>query len=333
MAWPNIFQRGTLLSRFSHHHVLMFLLTFFSYSLLHASRKTLSNVKVSISKQWTPSALNKSTELPVEVWSSNLLFPSAEEATLFPGTVNTIFLSYAVGLFISGIVRDQLNLRWVLSFGMCSSALVVFVSGTLTEWLHFYNKGLYCSLWIVNGLLQPTGWPCVVTVMGKWFGEAGRGVVFGRWSACASVGNILGACLASSVLQYGYEYAFAVTAAVQFAGGIIIFFRLLVSPKEIGFPGIEAEDFEEDLHRPLINGAENEDEADPNYSIQEGKSVTQVKAISFYQACCLPGVIAYSLACACLKLVNYSFFFWLPFYLMREMCYLMQGRQARILSE
>ncbi|XP_026957540.1 sugar phosphate exchanger 3 isoform X4 [Sagmatias obliquidens] len=229
MAWPNIFQRGALLSQFSHHHVVVFLLTFFSYSLLHASRKTFSNVKVSISKQWTPSAFNKSVELPVEIWSSNHLFPSAEEATLFLGTLDTIFLfSYAVGLFISGIVGDRLNLRWVLSFGMCSSALVVFVFGTLTEWLHFYNKGLYCSLWIVNGLLQSTGWPCVVAVMGNWFGKAGRGVVFGLWSACASVGNILGACLASSVLQYGYEY---------------------------------------------------------------------------------------SLAYACLKLVNYSFFFWLPFYL------------------
>ncbi|XP_057588008.1 sugar phosphate exchanger 3 isoform X3 [Hippopotamus amphibius kiboko] len=303
MAWPNIFRRGTLLSQFSHHHVVVFLLTFFSYSLLHASRKTFSNVKVSISKQWTPSPFNKSIELPVE------------------------------GLFISGIIGDRLNLRWVLSFGMCSSALVVFVFGTVTEWLHFYSKGLYCSLWIVNGLLQSTGWPCVVAVMGNWFGKAGksllillssvlhptcrrRGVVFGLWSACASVGNILGACLASSVLQYGYEYAFLVTAAVQFAGGIIVFFGLLVSPEEIGLSGIEAEEnFEEDSHRPLINGAENEDEAEPNYSIQEGSAVTQVKAISFYQACCLPGVIAYSLAYACLKLVNYSFFFWLPFYL------------------
>ncbi|XP_032498905.1 sugar phosphate exchanger 3 isoform X3 [Phocoena sinus] len=317
MAWPNIFQRGALLSQFSHHHVVVFLLTFFSYSLLHASRKTFSNVKVSISKQWTPSAFNKSIELPVEIWSSNHLFPSAEEATLFLGTLDTIFLfSYAVGLFISGIVGDRLNLRWVLSFGMCSSALVVFVFGTLTEWLHFYNKGLYCSLWIVNGLLQSSGWPCVVAVMGNWFGKAGRGVVFGLWSACASVGNILGACLASSVLQYGYEYAFLVTAAVQFAGGIIIFFGLLVSPEEIGLPGIEAEEnFEDDSHRPLISGAENEDDAEPNYSIQEDKTITQVKAISFYQACCLPGVIAYSLAYACLKLVNYSFFFWLPFYL------------------
>ncbi|XP_064228956.1 sugar phosphate exchanger 3 isoform X2 [Aotus nancymaae] len=317
MAWPNVFQRGSLLSRFSHHHVVVFLLTFFSYSLLHASRKTFSNVKVSISEQWTPSAFNTSVELPVEIWSHNHLFPSSEKATLFLGTLDTIFLfSYAVGLFISGIVGDRLNLRWVLSFGMCSSALVVFVFGALTEWLHFYNTWLYCCLWIVNGLLQSTGWPCVVAVMGNWFGKAGRGVVFGLWSACASVGNILGACLASSVLQYGYEYAFLVTASVQFAGGIVIFFGLLVSPEEIGLSGIEAEeDFEEDSHRPLINGGENEDEYEPNYSIQDDSSVAQVKAVSFYQACCLPGVIPYSLAYACLKLVNYSFFFWLPFYL------------------
>ncbi|MBV94940.1 Sugar phosphate exchanger 3, partial [Eschrichtius robustus] len=127
-----------------------------------------------------------------------------------------------------------------------------------------------------------------------------------------------------STFPFPLQYAFLVTAAVQFAGGIIIFFGLLVSPEEIG---IEAEEnFEEDSHRPLISGAENEDEAEPNYSIQEDKTITQVKAISFYQACCLPGVIAvkpvqisspqpYSLAYACLKLVNYSFFFWLPFYL------------------
>ncbi|XP_044535636.1 sugar phosphate exchanger 3 isoform X4 [Gracilinanus agilis] len=231
MAGPNTFQSGAWTSRFTHHHIVVFLLTFFSYSLLHASRKTFSNVKVSISSQWTPTYLNKTAVKlePVELWNSSHLFPNAEEATLFLGTLDTIFLfSYAVGLFISGIIGDRFNMRWVLSFGMCSSAVVVFCFGTLTEWLHFYNKWFYCSLWILNGLLQSTGWPCVVAVMGNWFGKAGRGVIFGLWSACASVGNILGACLASSVLQYGYEY---------------------------------------------------------------------------------------SLAYACLKLVNYSFFFWLPFYL------------------
>ena len=69
--------------------------------LCHASRKTFSKVKVNISKQWTPGAFifyffkffyflnfkifnsymrspgafNKSVELPVEIWSSNRVFP------------------------------------------------------------------------------------------------------------------------------------------------------------------------------------------------------------------------------------------------------------------
>ena len=140
----------------------------------------------------------------------------------------------------------------------------------------------------------------MVFVTSNWFGKAG--VVFGLWSASASVGNTLGARLAPSVLRYGYERAFLVMLAVQFAGGTIMFFGFLVSLEEIGFPGIETEEnFEEDSHRPLINGAENEDEAEPNYSIQEGNTVSQVKAISFYQACCLPGVIVYSLAYGCFK--------------------------------
>ncbi|XP_077195945.1 sugar phosphate exchanger 3 [Paroedura picta] len=314
-----------LSSQFTHHHVAVFLLTFFSYSLLHASRKTFSNVKVSISSQWTPSNLNDTAfELqPYELWNSSHLFPNAGEATLFLGTLDTIFLfSYAVGLFVSGIVGDRLNMRWVLSFGMCSSALVVFIFGTVSEWLHFYNKWFYCCLWIVNGLLQSTGWPCVVAVMGNWFGKAGRGFVFGLWSACASVGNILGAFLASSVLQYGYEYAFLVTASVQFAGGVIVFFGLVTSPKEVGLPeaGEEGDGVgagEEDASEPLMGGSDDDEDDNQNYTIQatDPNSGPPPKAIGFFQACCLPGVMLYSTAYACLKLVNYSFFFWLPFYL------------------
>ncbi|KAF7240673.1 Sugar phosphate exchanger 3 [Varanus komodoensis] len=150
-----------------------------------------------------------------------------------------------------------------------------------------------------------------------------RGFVFGLWSACASVGNILGAFLASSVLQYGYEYAFLVTASVQFAGGVIVFFGLVISPKEIGLPEVGEETdgaAEEGASEPLIGGDTNEDDEEQNYSIQatdlsSSGSGPQPEAIGFFQACCLPGVILYSLAYACLKLVNYSFFFWLPFYL------------------
>uniref|UniRef100_A0A3B4DF66 Sugar phosphate exchanger 3 n=1 Tax=Pygocentrus nattereri TaxID=42514 RepID=A0A3B4DF66_PYGNA len=299
------------------------------YVLLHASRKTFSNVKVSISAQWTPSVQNASSPAfsPGETWEENKLFADNGEATLFLGALDTIFLfSYAVGLYISGVIGDRLNLRYVLSAGLCGSAVVEFLFGTLTEWLHFYNVYFYCSLWVLNGLLQSAVWPCVVAVMGNWFGKSGRGFVFGLWSACASVGNILGAFLASSVLKYGYEYAFLVTSVVQFAGGVVVFFGLLTSPKEVGLcdgfaTGLIPVERDPDSQQPLMSDDEEPDEdvvCDGGYySIQQRdeEPVSQTKAIGFFQAFCLPGVLPYSLAYACLKLVNYSFFFWLPFYL------------------
>uniref|UniRef100_A0A8C2H3E8 Sugar phosphate exchanger 3 n=2 Tax=Cyprinus carpio TaxID=7962 RepID=A0A8C2H3E8_CYPCA len=327
-------------SLYTYHHLLAFLLTFLSYVLLHASRKTFSNVKVSISAQWTPSALQQngsnSSLSPGETWEENQLFADVEEATLFLGALDSIFLfSYAVGLYISGVIGDRFNLRYVLSFGLCGSAVTEFVFGTLTEWLHFYNVYFYCILWVINGLLQSTVWPCVVAIMGNWFGKSGRGFIFGLWSACASVGNILGAFLASSVLKYGYErlcgkeegsvgllrlYAFLVTSVVQFAGGVVVFFGLLTSPKEIGLSdysetGLRSVTRDSDSQHPLMN--DDEDALCDDYSIQQRDEELepQPKAIGFLQAFCLPGVIPYSLAYACLKLVNYSFFFWLPFYL------------------
>uniref|UniRef100_A0A3P8NK66 Sugar phosphate exchanger 3 n=1 Tax=Astatotilapia calliptera TaxID=8154 RepID=A0A3P8NK66_ASTCA len=311
------------LSQYTHHHLVVFLLTFFSYVLLHASRKTFSNVKVSISAQWTPFILNDSSPdfSPGETWQDNRLFEDEKQATLFLGILDSIFLfSYAVGLYLSGMIGDRVNLRYVLCFGLCGSAAVEFVFGTLTEWLHIYNIYLYSSLWVLNGLLQSAVWPCVVAVMGNWFGKAGRGFVFGLWSACASVGNILGAFLASSVLKYGYEYAFLVTSVVQFAGGVVVFFGLLTSPKE-SETGLSPIETDTDSHKPLMSDEEDEVEVE-KYS-RRGQSVEQPveppaespQAIGFLKAFCLPGVLPYSLAYACLKLVNYSFFFWLPFYL------------------
>ncbi|XP_029317491.1 sugar phosphate exchanger 3 isoform X2 [Cottoperca gobio] len=317
------------LSQYTHHHLVAFLLTFFSYVLLHASRKTFSNVKVSISAQWTPSVRNGSAAAfsPNQTWEDNHLFENEEQATLFLGALDSIFLfSYAVGLYFSGVIGDRVNLRYVLCVGLCGSAAVEFVFGTLTEWLHIYNIYLYCGLWVLNGLLQSAVWPCVVAVMGNWFGKTGRGFVFGLWSACASVGNILGAFLASSVLKYGYEYAFLVTSVVQFAGGVVVFFGLLTSPKEVGLcseseTGLSPVETDTDSHRPLMSDEEGEMEAEvygrQNQSVQEPDNLLaeSPRAIGFCQAFCLPGVLPYSLAYACLKLVNYSFFFWLPFYL------------------
>jgi OPA family glycerol-3-phosphate transporter-like MFS transporter 3 len=74
---------------------------------------------------------------------------------------------------------------------MTLSSVFLFLFGVVSEWAGIYNKVWYIFFWILNGLAQSTGWPAVVAVMGNWFSKSGRGLIFGVWSACASVGNII----------------------------------------------------------------------------------------------------------------------------------------------
>ena len=49
----------------------------------------------------------------------------------------------------------------------------------------------------ISILLQSTGWPAIVAVMGNWFGKKNRGLLMGIWNAHTSVGNILGTTVPS----------------------------------------------------------------------------------------------------------------------------------------
>ncbi|XP_062568619.1 sugar phosphate exchanger 3-like isoform X1 [Saccostrea cucullata] len=360
------------MTKYTHHHVAVFLLTFLSYAFFHATRKTFSNVKSTISDEWSPSYHNNTVNFtkPDRIWNTRHLFDTRKDAEPYLGILDAVFMiSYAVGLYISGMIGDRFNMRLVLSFGMCSSAVTVFLFGVVFEWAHFYNKYVYVIVWILNGLLQSMGWPTVVAIMGNWFGKYSRGLVLGLWSACASVGNIIGAFLVSGVLDYGYDYAFLVTSSVLFAGGVVNFFGLVSTPKEVGLKlpdedttihpreysvRVNGTDGDEPINLPhvlcnqehliedddtpthgAVNRAES-DEDDTEFSSQ-GMEVTKIvsapllkstekaintsssedrpAAIDFCSALRLPGVALYALAYACLKLVNYSFFFWLPYYL------------------
>nr|KAI8729687.1 sugar phosphate exchanger 3 isoform X2 [Biomphalaria glabrata] len=314
-------------TRTESHKTAVFFITFFSYAFFHANRKAFSNVKSSAAEVWTPHNLTDRILEPRDLWYSHDMFESNDDAVKFEGVLDTAFmLAYAVGLFLNGYIGDRVNMRILLSVGMAATSVLVFIFGCVCEWTLFYNKYFYVIIWIVNGLMQSTGWPVVVACMGNWFGHSSRGVLLGVWSACASVGNIIGALLVSSVLSYGYQYAFMVTSTVLLAGSFVVFVGLIPSPADVGLDPPPSEDIvkhgsvntvAEDT-APLLNGPPvesshytSEDERDVVYDVQAVKPTS----MSFLKACLLPGVIPYSLAYAFLKLVNYSFFFWLPFYL------------------
>ncbi|XP_065910363.1 sugar phosphate exchanger 3-like isoform X1 [Dysidea avara] len=69
---------------------------------------------------------------------------------------------------------------------------------------------------------------------------------------------------------------------------------------------------------PLLKPTSDPDiPTSPDHSmmIHSTKQQTRNRVVHFFKAFCIPGVAVYALSYACLKLVNYSFFFWLPYYL------------------
>ena len=307
------------------HHVMTFILTFFGYAFFHACRKAFSNVKDPMQKEFTPSSCpaknpNCTTLKPYDLWNKRHVFETQDDANLFLGAMDTTFLfSYAIGLYLSGIIGDRLNLRLVLTFGMCMSSIVFFIFGYVSEYFGIYNKYFYGGFYMLNGLLQSTGWPATVAVMGNWFNKSTRGSVFGFWSANASLGNIIGSLMVASVLNYGYQYGFLVTSFLLFCGGILMFFCLIPKPEDIGLDPPCDEDPREfnsitDDREPLLAGVTPSPSLN-DYTTPEPTIEVGTNAVGFFKALCLPGVIPYSLSYACLKMVNYSFFFWLPVYL------------------
>ncbi|KAF1758422.1 hypothetical protein GCK72_014880 [Caenorhabditis remanei] len=266
--------------QWTKNHYFVFFHTFFSFALIHATRKTLATVKPSIILTWT----NNSTGSP--------FMESEEHATRFLGLLDTSFMiTYAMGLFISGTLGDHYNPRKMLSVGMAMSAFSVFCFGFLTETYHIYSAPLYIFLWIMNGFSQSVGWPIEVAIMGNWFGKNARGTVMGVWSACGSTGNIIGTLIASHVLTFGYQYPFLIICSLLFGYSIVVYWQLPSAPWDLD--------------------PESHHESDAKEKIE----LNRPPALGFFKTWLIPGVISFSLAFACLKFVNDGFFFWLPYYL------------------
>jgi len=292
------------------HHATVFILTFFSYAFFHACRKAFSNIKDSMEKSFSP--MNASM-FPYDTWQKETLFHSETKANVFLGELDTLFLfAYAIGLFFFGMLGDRVNLKAMLTVGMCGSAILTFLFGYLSAILGVRNLWYYRCIYCLNGLFQATGWPATVAIMGNWFSKKSGGLVFGFWSGNASTGNILGSLIVASVLHYGYEYGMLLNSMLLFCGGILISICLIVHPNEVGLEAPSELENKENF-KTSKEGIVNDQltsSSDTEIHLHQ-----PTHAISFVQALLIPGVIPYSLSYACLKLVNYTFFFWLPTYL------------------
>ncbi|KAJ0491567.1 putative major facilitator superfamily, MFS transporter superfamily [Helianthus annuus] len=276
----------TLVGPFScFHQFSTLIITFIAYAAFHASRKPPSIVKSILGPDPDPDPSN-----PQPGWPP---FNSAS-GTHRLGELDLAFLSaYAIGMYFSGHVGDRIDLRLFLTVGMIGS-------------------GICC------GVFQSVGWPCVVAVMGNWFGKAKRGLIMGVWNSHTSVGNIVGSVVASSVLGFGWGWAFLLPGVLIVVMSVIVFLFLVVNPETIGLELPHDDDEEEEG----VMGTSTEGTAlvelrkvESEEGDGEGGSESVSSAIGFLEAWKLPGVAPFAFCLFFSKLVAYTFLYWLPFYI------------------
>ncbi|KAM7264365.1 hypothetical protein ACFE04_002048 [Oxalis oulophora] len=301
------------------HKFLVLSITFLAYASFHASRKPPSIVKSILG----PTIHFNSSTLP-DTGETGWAPFNGPEGPHRLGELDLAFLSaYALGMFFAGHVGDRINLRLFLVFGMVSSGVLTIVFG-LGYWLSVHSFGFYVTVQFVGGLFQSIGWPCVVSIVGNWFGKDNRGLIMGIWNSHMSVGNIIGSVIASSVLEFGWGWSFLVPGVLVILVGVLVFGFLVVRPEDLGFEVCEKEEIEMSME---VNGGQSPDAASVEMEEVEllGKGnensnssnvdLESSAAIGFFEAWRLPGVAPFAFCLFFSKLVAYTFLYWLPFYI------------------
>ncbi|KAK3926511.1 Glucose-6-phosphate exchanger SLC37A2 [Frankliniella fusca] len=323
------------------------LLTFMAYTCYHMNRKPISVFKNVINRNCSNLVPPPGQDIDPtdDTWCDWAPFDHTGSDALL-GTLDSSFLfAYAVAMFVSGFVAERVNLRYFLSFGMILSGIASYFFG-LARVLNIHDYSYFVIVQVFGGIVQTTGWPGVVTVVGNWFGKNKRGFIFGVWNSHTSLGNILGTSLASHYVEYDWGLSFIMPGLVMAICGLIIFLFLAPHPKTVGCgrpthiqeanestgsinaprrvrsqvsPPSEADTV--DTNSSSIDDPDlNEDDSPESSRLlqPDGTSLAGDRgqnAIGFWGALQIPGVIEFSMSLFFSKLVSYTFLYWLPKYI------------------
>ncbi|XP_047097321.1 glucose-6-phosphate exchanger SLC37A2 isoform X5 [Schistocerca piceifrons] len=284
------------------YKVSVLLLTYMSYMFYHMSRKPLSVVKNVFHQNCSGLTPGADDDANVSTWCDWAPFDRDDYSTLF-GTLDSAFLfAYSAGMFVSGIIAERVNLRYFLSLGMIFSGVFCYLFG-LARTCNIHVMWYFILMQVLGGIVQTTGWPGVVTVVGNWFGEGNRGLIFGIWNSHTSVGNILGSLVAAAFVEQDWGLSFIVPGAIIAGGGFLIFLFMVENPSHVGCP------------RPGEDESEEIKRFPPNETMPIAAVIPNETPIGFWSALKIPGVVEYSLSLFFAKLVSYTFLYWLPLYI------------------
>lgn len=204
---------------------------------------------------------------------------------------NIIFaysLAYTAGQLFGGPLGDRLSPRRLVTLGMLLSALANLAMGGSGAYLPFLG------LAVLSGVGQSVGWPGLVKNMASWFGASRRGTVMAWWSTNYVLGGFLATVFATWVISnpsllvtWRWQRVFWLPS-VLLAGIALLFYAI-------------------DRDGPERTGVSASPVARPRGGY--GRLLRR------------PIVWVFGLTAAFLKILRYSFLFWLPLFMTDQLHY------------
>lgn len=184
---------------------------------------------------------------------------------------STLYLTYAFGKFINGLLADNANVRVFLPFALAivgianlllavSSLLITpgqmsffgLPSATVLLWVMAF-------LWGMNGWFQSMGFPAIAKSLCYWFSNKERGITWSVWSTSHQIGTTISLALSSVVIaSIGWQAAFYIPGFIALVSSFILFATLRDRPSTLGLPDIDAYREPEYHQKMQAQNAENQ---------------------------------------------------------------------------
>ncbi len=151
------------------------------------------------------------------------------------GHLGTIFaLTYGLSKFVSGLLSDRSNPRYIMAGGLIVTGLVNILFGM------FSSIWIFALLWGINGWFQGFGWPPCARLLTHWYSKNERGGWWSTWNASHNVGGFAIRFLAAACTAYlGWRYAMYIPGVLCILMGFVLVNRLRDTPQSLGLPPIE----------------------------------------------------------------------------------------------
>ncbi|KAL4712234.1 hypothetical protein ACJJTC_011095 [Scirpophaga incertulas] len=322
----NIFCPRLQINRLRCYQASVLILTFFTYMTYHLTRKPISVVKSVLHRNCSQLVPPPDVDPTNDDWCDWPPFNTTDANTLLGALDSAFLFSYAGAMFVSGMVAERVDLRYFLTLGMLTSALFCYMFGVgYTYGVH--DMSYYIIAQAGAGVAQTTGWPGTVAIVGRWFGDTKKGLIFGIWNSHTSLGNILGTLLAAEYVEGDWSLSFIYPALAMGAVALVVFLFLPPTPKHVGIvlaSGSERasptrqsrSDDEEDESQVIVGDQIQATEAaNEETSLLRRPTHSNSSAVSLSRALMIPGVLEFSLSLFFAKLVSYTFLYWLPLYI------------------